>query len=458
MITAMESNYLDLSPNPRSHIRTLTRIGYNFNSAVSDIIDNSIAAKSNHIWIKATHYGSKVKISIIDDGFGMGRNELVQNMRIGCKDPSDERSEEDLGRFGSGLKTASFSQAEVLKVCSKVEGKDWSGACWDIEEIRKSNSWRLKLLDSRELKEIVTESSIDNVSGTIVIWEKLHKYVEADDPSPVDIEDALADDIFWLKKYIGIHFHKFLSGKARIKIFVNDDELEAISPFLESEPGYWEGPQQSFRMRNRKGKVEIKVHNIPHSTKLSRAASERMEILKSLTNGQGFYVYRNSRLIIPGGWLGLSRNSQLGRLARVEVNIPSSLDEDWTTDVKKSSIEIPHQVKSRLKAVIDMPVKQSKRAYTYRGVSEVANDYWEIVENKSSGETSYHISSNNDDLIKLSSELSYAQRLMLLTYLKGLASNLPCHNIYYVMAEEKKRIKQDSDELDRVLKEILFNG
>lgn len=453
----MDPNFIDLSPSPKSHIRTLTRIGYTFNSAVSDIIDNSIAANCSNIWIDTSHTDGDVKISIADDGCGMSRDELIQNMRIGCKDPDQRRSDNDLGRFGSGLKTASFSQAEVLIVCSKKKNTDFTGAEWDIEQVRESNSWKLRLLDDEEVANNLASDYLKNDSGTVVLWQRLHKFINLADGYPIEIEDMLASEISNLRCYIGLHFHKFLSGRSKINIYINGQKISAISPFMEEEDGYWEGPSQFFRMRNREGKIEIKVHNIPHKTKLSRDASEKLEILNKFTNGQGFYVYRNKRLIIAGGWLGLARKSQLGKLARVEVNIPSSLDDDWTTDVKKSSIEIPYQVKARLKAAMQTPVNQSKRAYNYRGIAEKANDYWNIVENKLTNQTSYQISPNNDDLLELIAGLTYAQKGMLMSYLRNLALNIPYHNIYYVQADGKKSINQDAEELDRVLQEILFS-
>ncbi|MDT7526721.1 ATP-binding protein [Pseudidiomarina sp. GXY010] len=454
----MEPNFVDMAPSPSSHIQTLTKIGYTFNSAISDIIDNSIAAQSKNILIFASHQNSSVRIAICDDGFGMRKDELIQNMRIGCKDPDDLRGENDLGRFGSGLKTASFSQAEILTVITKTRETDFAGASWNIEEIKKSNSWKLKILSSSEiLKELSNIPEIESL-GTAVIWNNLHSYINSNDLNSVDLEDMLADQVTWLKKYIGLHFHKYLTGSGKITIYVNGDKILPLSPFLEHEDGYWEGPTQSFRMRQRLGKVEVKVHNIPHAGKLSNKGREQLEVLKSITSGQGFYVYRNNRLIIAGGWLGLSKNSQLGKLARVEVNIPSSLDSDWTTDVKKSSIEIPHQVKSRLKAAIETPVQQSKRAYKYRGVADKANDFWLIIENKAKHEISYQISSNNHELQTLLSQLNYNQKQMLTNYLKGLAANIPCHNIYHVMAEGKENINQDYDELEKALSEILLNG
>ena len=78
----------NLSPDPKSHVKTLMRIGYNMSSAVADILDNSIAAQSKTIEIYSPPGLDNPLLSILDDGYGMDAEELIENMRIGCKDPS----------------------------------------------------------------------------------------------------------------------------------------------------------------------------------------------------------------------------------------------------------------------------------------------------------------------------------------------------------------------------------
>jgi HSP90 family molecular chaperone len=125
----------DMSPQPKSHIKTLMRIGYNLNSAIADIIDNSITAKASKISITCPSESDEPFVSFVDNGEGMSPSELIQNMRIGCKDPNVKRESGDLGRFGSGMKTASFSHARKLTVISKKKGNKIAAACWDIYEI-----------------------------------------------------------------------------------------------------------------------------------------------------------------------------------------------------------------------------------------------------------------------------------------------------------------------------------
>ena len=107
------------TPEASSMIETFRSIGYNIETAIADIIDNSISAEAKNIWINFEWLGADTWLSIKDDGFGMNNEELIQAMRPGSKNPLEDRTDNDLGRFGLGLKTASFSQARKLSVISK---------------------------------------------------------------------------------------------------------------------------------------------------------------------------------------------------------------------------------------------------------------------------------------------------------------------------------------------------
>ena len=93
--------------------------GYNLATALADLIDNSIAAGSRKVWLRCEWAGSSSWISVTDDGSGMAEKELVNAMRLGSTNPTSKRAKSDLGRFGLGLKTASFSQARRLTVITK---------------------------------------------------------------------------------------------------------------------------------------------------------------------------------------------------------------------------------------------------------------------------------------------------------------------------------------------------
>ena len=185
---------------------------------------------------------------------------------------------------------------------------------------------------------------------------------------------------------------------------------------------------------------------------------------EGITQDQGVYIYRAERLINAGGWLGLAKNSQLGALARVQVDVPTSIDHEWSTDVKKSSVQLPERVKRELKKFLSDPIKRSRKTHTYRGDVDTVNNFWKITEDKNTGSISYQIDVSNSDLIKLLSSYDKPTINSLLKYLKDLSSNIPINNIYQKMSEAPKSIDQASIDLEKMnailsekLKEFLEN-
>ena len=100
------------APKAAMLIESMRDIGYTLETAIADIVDNSITAGAGTIDLFADTTASDVKIAILDDGGGMDESTLFEAMRIGSRNPLDERDPYDLGRFGLGLKTASFSSVE----------------------------------------------------------------------------------------------------------------------------------------------------------------------------------------------------------------------------------------------------------------------------------------------------------------------------------------------------------
>lgn len=435
------SRFTDASPDPKSHIKTLMRIGYTMPSAVSDILDNSITANAKNIEIRSLPGLEEPNLSIVDDGEGMSPDELIHNMRIGCKDPSDERLRGDLGRFGSGLKTASFSQARRLTVISKKVGGPLCAAIWDIDRIENENTWCLEILEEDELKShplILLDSQLRQ--GTQVIWEKLSCINKTS--HSLDNETIMSANLSDLSDYISLHFHKFMEGQNKRSISINGRKLEPIDPFMSRSQGYQEGRSEKLRCKG--GYIEINTHVLPHFNRMESKPLERLGGANGIVQNQGLYIYREGRLINAGGWLGLAKTSQLGALARVEVNVPSSLDQDWATDVKKASLQLPPRIKKELRKFLSDPIKRSKRVYRYRGKQDVANKYWNIQENENEKTISYQISAENDPLLEIFSELTKEKKNKLIKYLGQLAENLPLNHIYQKMSESPRDIEQEN--------------
>jgi hypothetical protein len=435
------SHFTDASPDPRSHIKTLMRIGYTMSSAVSDILDNSITAEARNIEIFSLPGQEETSISIIDDGNGMSPEELINNMKIGCKDPGDERLRGDLGRFGSGMKTASFSQARRLTIISKEKDQPICAAIWDIDQIEKENTWCLEVLTEKEAKaHPLLRLNLDNNTGTQVIWEKL-SCLNKNNHS-LDDDTVMASNLSDLGDYISLHFHKFMEGKSKVRILINGNQLESIDPFMSKSPGYQEGRSEKLRCKG--GYIEINTHVLPHFNRMDEKLLKRLGGAEGIVQNQGLYIYRENRLINAGGWLNLAKTSQLGALARVEVNVPSALDKDWATDVKKASLQLPPRIKKELRKFLSDPIKRSKKVYSYRGKQDKANKFWDIKENENDKTIAYQISSENGLLIDVVQSLSSHQKSQLIKYLGELAENLPLNHIYQKMSESPRDIDQEN--------------
>uniref|UniRef100_UPI003A8FBB4F hypothetical protein n=1 Tax=Amphritea sp. TaxID=1872502 RepID=UPI003A8FBB4F len=116
-----------------------------------------------------------------------------------------------------------------------------------------------------------------------------------------------------------------------------------------------------------------------HHKKMTREEWDETGGPEGHLKSQGLYIYRENRLIISGGWLGLARQTELTKLCRIAVDIPNTMDSDWKIDVKKASAQLPPQVRERLKKVVEHFVGTSKRTYRRRGqqlVDETKQPIW----------------------------------------------------------------------------------
>jgi hypothetical protein len=341
-------------PNPKSTINSYRSFGYNLSTAISDIIDNSISANANEIRLEYKWIGKDSFISIFDDGIGMNVNELVLAMTPGSKDPEDERSEKDLGRFGMGLKTASFSQCKRLTCITKREGYATIKRCWDIDFINKENEWRL--LD------FVSENSFLDIienqkSGTLILWEKLDRIVGNSEVSNESVKNAFYQEMINVKLHISMVFHKFIESK-RIKIFFQNTEIEGYNPFLLNlNPKPEMGQPEMF------DNVEITYFILPHMSTIGVENYEKTGGSLGWFERQGFYIYRGNRLIVAGDWLGLEKKRDYSKLARIAVNFTNENDFNWNLDIKKSTAIPPLEIRRELSRIAKIAINKSALRY-----------------------------------------------------------------------------------------------
>ena len=158
-----------IAPSAAVLVESMRDIGYSLQTAVADIIDNSITSGARRIELLTDTHSDNLSIGILDDGTGMSETELLEAMRPGSKSPLDSRPQHDLGRFGLGLKTASFSQCRRLTVLTRSRGMT-SCAVWDLDVIAKTDEWMVEVVSNTE--HIPWSSKLGD-SGTLVVWQKL---------------------------------------------------------------------------------------------------------------------------------------------------------------------------------------------------------------------------------------------------------------------------------------------
>jgi len=346
-------------PDASSMIETFRAIGYSMETAIADIIDNSISAEAKNIWINYDWKGEKTIISIKDDGFGMNGEELIQAMRPGSKHPFDERSNIDLGRFGLGLKTASFSQTRKFSVISKKKDFNTIYWAWDLDHVNKTRSWELiQFVPSITFIEEINKQT----SGTCVVWYCLDrnlKDIKEDDSEALGKFMELMESV---KKHLEMVFHRFLE-QGKITIWFQDRKIIAWDPFLRGENGNQAGPLEYFS----NGNVVVKGYVLPHKSKISKTIFNKAAGPKGWNAQQGFYIYRNERLLVAGEWLGMFKKEEHYKLCRIMIDLPNTLDDTWQIDIKKSVARPPMKIYNQLKAYADSIRSQAVSVYRHKG-------------------------------------------------------------------------------------------
>lgn len=153
-------------------VESTRSIGYSFEAAVADAIDNSISASATEVHVC---FSSKDPqwLCIEDDGWGMTPQELENAMRYGSQSSTEVRRKDDLGRFGLGLKMASLSQCRKVTVLTKRD-EVICAACWNLDYIIQQENWSLQFFSGNEIENLPGYQYLRlKKSGTAVIWEDL---------------------------------------------------------------------------------------------------------------------------------------------------------------------------------------------------------------------------------------------------------------------------------------------
>lgn len=431
-------------PHAGSMLESLRGLGYGTATALADLIDNSISANSKVVAIQVEWAGPESWVRIVDDGSGMDDATLETGMRLGARDPRVERATSDLGRFGLGLKTASFSQARRLTIASRQNGGPVVCLRWDLDLISQEPGTEWPLFEGPAPGSEHLFTPLHNMEhGTVVLWEKLDRIVT--DGFTVTDMIELCDRV---EAHLAMTFHRFLEGRPpALRILLNNRDIKAWDPYLLGHPGKaLESPE--YKILHTTG-VTVQRHVLPHRDMLKIGEQEAAAGPGGWTQQEGFYVYRNKRLLLAGGWLGLGDNGkpwtrdEAHRLARIRLDIPNSADAEWKINVLKSTASPPVRLRSQLHRLASETRDTARRVFAHRGHitpmsgprSNAVAEAWQV--RRSAQGTSYRVARDHD---LVASILNRAGSLKadILALLRLIEETVPIQRIWLDTADDKE--------------------
>lgn len=362
------SNSVHLPPNPRKLVRILASVGHSLSSAVADIVDNSITADANEIDVtfREPDQGHGRWMAISDNGKGMDRNRLAEGMRIGTITEYDER---DLGKYGYGLKGASWSQAESFTVVTRQQGEPQHHLSWDVKTM---GNWEAS---KAELEPWITKEISLGDHGTCVFWKDMRppRHVSGGrgvDPYTAEIRD--------LSRHLGLVFHRFITGDAKgrkaVTIRINGISVSPNDPVGYSKVRAYDKKPIRVPTASKDVYVDVQAFLLPSEQELKEVHKEDTEAFRTdidrlsmygrRNESQGLYLYRNDRLIQWGGWHQLwATSDEKTKLARVIVDFGSALDDQFSVNISKQKVVLPQQVQEYIKKLADEARKDSRKKY-----------------------------------------------------------------------------------------------
>ena len=445
-------------------LESLRGLGYSAGTAIADIVDNSISAGARTVRVEFTWADVDSRIAILDDGRGMSDAELESAMRLGDRDPLQERGLTDLGRFGMGLKTASLSQCRRLTVASS-RGGNCSCLRWDLDALAADPDGGWLLYEGPAPGSEVHVDAVRGMAhGTMVLWERLDRLVTTSFTSDDFLN--LIDDV---EAHLAMVFHRMLEPDGDVTIMLNGRQLKPWDPFMDGHPAkIWESPVQGRSTEG--GRVSLQCHVLPHRDKLSQSEFDFWGGPMGWTAQQGFYIYRNKRLLVAGGWLGLGtgrawNREEFHRLARVRLDIPNTADAMWKIDIRKSIARPPVALRPWLTGLAEDARQRARKVFAFRGEPSAAQrggapvePAWR-VERLRSG-LRYRIDRKHPGVASALEALGNKDAEMVLAMLRIIEETVPVQRIWLDTAEGKDVPStgfdgEPSEEVTRVLQTMF---
>lgn len=441
------------TPHAKMLLVALRSVGYTNETAIADIMDNSVSGAATEVELYFDW--DNRRIIIADNGLGMNYHELMDAMEIGSADPNKMRPSEDLGRFGLGMKTASFSMAKNLLVVSKKDSVV-SNAEWNLDTVASEDKWEISEYDESEMSMIL--ESIDTYTrynnwkqGTLIIISELDRLI--DEANIEKSKKNFYKMIRNIKSHIAITFHRFME-EDELKISVNGNPIKPWNPFWIKSPATMELAKEE--LFDGKNEVIVEPYILPHKNKYnSEEEFNEAAGIKDWRGHQGFYVYRNRRLLVYGTWFGKFKKEPAYNLARIKLDMNADSDFEWDIDIKKSKATLPVAIEEQITQIAYLAIEKSIAVYNSRGVynrKNTANNtslkyVWEQRKNIS-GNYMFYLNKKHPMLLKILSGMDEDAQKELKTYLSLIESYSPTmlsgvmdKGTDFVVSDEDKQIE-----------------
>jgi hypothetical protein len=357
--------FYEVAPSAARLTESLRDIGYDFPTAVADVVDNSISANATRVEIEIAFAGEESSVSIADDGTGMTASGLLEALRYGSR---RDYGHGDLGRYGLGLKTASLSQCRSVTVVTQRTSGQPRTTCrmLDLDLIAEWDRWAI----TEPLHDHHVTRAIEMVSsgGTVVLWRKLDRVLPEKRPDGGWARRRIENLISKTKEHLGIVFHRFLTGEAGngLVISINGEKVRPWDPFAPDEPKRQVLPMEQFEITvgDQSGVVTLRRYVLPSRDQFSSPAEfERLSGPLNWNRQQGIYIYRENRLVQWGGWNGIRGIDEHTKLARASVDFDADLDLAFNINVAKMRVAVPPPLRQMLERPINELCIRADEAY-----------------------------------------------------------------------------------------------
>lgn len=367
---------MELLPDPVRMVEGLRDTGYQFNTAVADVVDNSIAAKATHIEVSLNmDFRGHITLAIFDNGEGMDRDGLINAMKYGSKPRPNAAS---LGKFGLGLKTASTAFCRKLTVISRSSATGpLLRATWDLDHIKSSTKWDLILDDATAQQRVVFEKQIGSRSGTIVQWETVDRLLKNySNHMGAPAKKALGKIEDDLRNHLATVYQRFLDSKdsrARtLEISLNGLPVAPWDPFCIGESELVNEAEPEVELPDKTiAKFKMRAFVLPRKEEFS--SDEAAKTAQISNTNQGIYIYRENRLIHGPDWLKMFAKEPHISLLRVEFSFDHKLDEAFQIDIKKSQIILNEALNDHILDFLTPPRRVAEDAYRKGTKAKTAN-------------------------------------------------------------------------------------